>query len=119
MKIFGREPTAVLQAISILLSVVVTFGVPDKYLSADTQVLLVAFISAGFGLWNAVATRPWTPAAFVGFASAGAALLTGYGLELRPELVAAITTAIPVLLTLQTRSQVTPVADPAPREFAV
>lgn len=117
MKIFGREPTVVLQSISALLSIVVTFGF--SWLTADQQTLVVAFIGAVFGLVNALAVRPWGPGAFIAFVTAGAALLTGYGLEFRPELVGGITAAIPVLLALQARGQVTPVADPAPATHAV
>lgn len=117
MKIFGREPTVVLQSISALLSIIVTFGV--DWLTAEQQVLLVAFIGAAFGLLNALMVQPWAPGAFIAFVTAGAALLTGYGLTLSPELVGAITAAVPVLLALQIRGQVTPTASPAPREYSV
>lgn len=117
MKIFGREPTVVLQSISALLSILVTFQL--GWFKPEHEPLVLAFIGAVFGLANAVAVRPWAPGAFIAFVTAGAALLAGYGLDLPPSVVGAITAALPVLLALQTRGQVTPAADPAPAQNTV
>lgn len=111
MRIFGREPTVILQTVSALLAIVVTFQM--EWLTADQQVAIVAFLSAVLGAINAASVRPVAPAAFIAVATTGAALLTGYGLDLRPELVGSITAAVPVLLTLLTRVQVTPIESPA------
>ena len=119
MKLFGREPTQILQAVSALLTVIITFGVPEDVLNANTQTLIIAFIGAGFGLWNAYLVRPWTPGAFIAFATAGAALLAGYGLNIPQDLVGSIVAAIPILLALQTRAQVTPKVDPRPSDQVV
>jgi hypothetical protein len=110
-RVFGREPTAVLQAVSALLAVLVTFGFDG--LSAKQAALIVAVLAAGIGVVNAVLVRPVTPAAFTAFVAALAALLTGYGLELSQELVGAVQVAVVAVLALVVRNQVTPAADPS------
>jgi hypothetical protein len=117
MSVFGREPTAWLQALSALLAVLVTFGWDG--LSATQAALIVAALSAGIGVVNALAVRPIAPAAFTGFVAAGAALLTGYGLDLSQELVGSVQVAVVTLLALVLRSQVTPVVDPRPADHSV
>lgn len=109
IKIFGREPTLVLQAVSAVLAIVVTFGLPG--LSAGQAALIVAVLAAGIGVANALAVRPVTPAAFTGFVAAGAALLTGYGLDLSQEFIGAVQVAVIAVLALLTRVQVSPAAD--------
>jgi hypothetical protein len=110
-KVFGREPTAVLQTVSALLAVLVTFGFDG--LSAHQAALIVALLSAGISLVNAFLVRPIAPAAFTGFVTALAALLSGYGLDLSQELVGAVQVAVVAILALVVRNQVTPAADPS------
>lgn len=117
MKIFGREPTVILQAVSALLTVLVSFGFAS--LTAEQSTLIVAFLTALLGVVNAVLTRPIAPAAFVAFVGAGAALLSGYGLSFTQEQIGSVTVAVVVVLTLLTRLQVTPVTDPRPAEQVV
>lgn len=107
-----REPTLIIQAFSAALSIVVALGF--KNLSAQQASLIIAVITAAFGVANAIVVRPIAPAAFIAFIGAGAALLSGYGLELSQELVGAVTTAVVAFLALSTRAQVTPVRDPQP-----
>lgn len=110
MKIFGREPTLVLQTISALLSILVAVGIPQ--LSANQAGLIVAAISAGFGVVNAFLVRPVAPTAFVGLVGAAAALLAAYGLDVSQMVVGSISAATVAVLTLLARAQVTPVVDP-------
>jgi hypothetical protein len=117
VKIFGREPTLILQAASALLAVLVTFGFSG--LSAEQAGLIVAAISAGIGVANAVLVRPITPAAFTAFVGALAALVTSYGLDLSQELVGTVQVAVVALLALVVRVQVSPVADPRPSSDVV
>jgi hypothetical protein len=112
VKIFGREPTLVLQAISAGLAILVTFGFSG--LSAEQAGLIVAVLAAVIGVANAVLVRPVTPAAFTGLVAAVAALLTSYGLGLSQELVGSVQVAVVAVLTLLVRVQVSPVADPRP-----
>lgn len=117
MKILGREPTLVIQAISAALSVFVALGIPN--LSAGQAAVIVAAITAGFGVINALLVRPLAPAAFVGFLGAAVALLGAYGFEVSQEVVGALGASVPVLLALFVRGQVTPNADPRSPETVV
>jgi len=110
MKIFGREPTLVLQTVSALLAVFVAVGIPN--LSAEQAGMIIAVLAAGIGVANAFLVRPLAPAAFTGFITAGAALLAAYGLDVSQPVVGAISAAVVTVLALVTRNQVTPV--PAP-----
>jgi hypothetical protein len=112
-----REPTLILQAVSAVLAILVTFNLHG--LSSEQAALIVAAISAVFGVVNAVAVRPVAPAAFTGLVGAAAALLTGYGLNVSPELVASVSAAAVTVLGLLTRQQVTPAAVNADGSFGV
>lgn len=112
MKIFGREPTLLLQAISAILAFLVTFGWDN--LSGEQAALIVAVISAVIGIINAVSVRPVAPALFDMFIKTAAALLAGYGLNLGQEFVGAFQLAVVAVMTFLLRPQVTPAADPAP-----
>ncbi len=117
IKIFGREPTLVIQTISAALSVFVAVGVPN--LSAEQAALIIGVINAVFGVLNAVVVRPIAPAAFTGLIAAGAALLGAYGLELSQELVGTLSAFVITVLTLLVRGQVSPVSDPRPADHVV
>lgn len=117
MKIFGREPTLVLQSVSALLTVFVAFGIPG--LSAEQAALVIAALTAVIGVINAVAVRPIAPAAFVGLVGAVAALLAAYGLEASQEVVGSVSAAVVAALALFLRGQVTPNADPRSPETVV
>jgi hypothetical protein len=117
MKLFGREPTLVIQSISALLAVFVAVGIPN--LSAEQAGLIIAVLTASLGVFNALLVRPVSPAAFTGFVAAGAALLTSYGLELSQEVVGSVSAAVVVLLALFVRGQGTPNADPRPADVVV
>lgn len=112
MKIFGREPTLVLQTIQGLLALLVTFQFP--WLTEEHAGLWVAAIAALFASINGWMVKPTSPAVFVGVVLAGAALISGYGFDLKPEMVGAVNGALTALLTLAFRNQVTPEADPLP-----
>lgn len=114
---FNREPTVWLQALSVLLTIVVSFGIPQ--LTTDNATAIVALGTAALGAYNAFKVRPVAPPAIIAVFTAGAALLTGYGLNLSQEMMGAITAAVPVLLTLIIRGQVTPIADPRPADQVV
>ncbi|MEU7771215.1 hypothetical protein AB0C44_07805 [Micromonospora taraxaci] len=110
MKIFGREPTLVIQAISALLGVVVTFGIDG--LSATQAAAIVAVLTAVTTAINATMVRPIAPAAFTGLVTAVAVLVAAYGLDVSQETVGAVQVAVVGVLALLTRNQVTPAADP-------
>jgi uncharacterized membrane protein YeiH len=111
MKIFGREPTLLLQGISAVLAFFVTFGW-DK-LTGEQAGLIVAVIAAVIGTINALMVRPVAPAVFDTAIKAGAALLAGYGLNLGQEHVGAFQLAVIAVVTWFLRDNVTPAASPA------
>lgn len=110
MKLFGREPTLYIQALSAMLGVFVTFGVDG--LSATQAAAIVAVLSAVLAAVNAAMVRPVAPAAFTGLVTAVAVLVAAYGLEVSQETVGAVQVAVVGVLALLTRNQVTPAADP-------
>jgi hypothetical protein len=109
MKIFGREPTLWLQAISGALAFLVTFGW-DR-LSAEAAGAIVAVLAAAFGVANALTVRPVAPVVFNTLITTGAALLATYGLDFSQERIGQFQLAVVALMTLLTRVQVTPVTD--------
>ncbi len=112
MKILGREPTLVIQAISALLGVFVTFGLPG--LSATQAAAIVAVLTAVTTAINAAMVRPIAPAAFTGLVTAIAVLVAAYGLEVSQETVGAVQVAVVGVLALLTRTQVSPTSGPTP-----
>jgi hypothetical protein len=111
MKVFGREPTLVLQVISAVLSFLVASG----FGLTDTQAaLVVAAISAVFGVINAWAVRPIAPAVFTGLVGALAALALGFGFNVSGEFVAGVNGVLLAVLAFLTRAQVTPANDARP-----
>ncbi len=110
MKLFGREPTLVIQAFSAFLGVLVTFGVDG--LSATQAAAIVAVLTAVTTAINAAAVRPVAPAAFTGLVTAVAVLVAAYGLNVSQETVGAVQVAVVGVLALLTRNQVTPAPDP-------
>lgn len=112
MKLFGREPTLWLQAISGILGIGVALALPG--LSAEQAALIIAALSALIGVLNAMLVWPPAPAAFTGFIAALAALAAGYGFEVSQEVVGAVQAATVVILGLITRNQVTPKEDARP-----
>jgi len=92
VKIFGREPTLYIQALSALLGVAVTFGLPG--LSATQAAAIVAVLTAATTAVNAALVRPVAPAAFTGLVTALAVLVAAYGLDVSQETVGAVQVAV-------------------------
>jgi len=106
MKIFGREPTLWLQAISAALAFFVTFGWSG--LSATQAGATVAVLAAIIGVLNAWRVRPIAPAIFTTVVTTGAALLSTYGLDFPQERIGQFQLAVVAVMALLTRVQVTP-----------
>ncbi len=102
------EPAIVLQTISAGLALMVTFGIPG--LSAEQAALIVAVVAAILGVITALKVRPIAPAIFTTLITAGAALLTGYGLDLSQEMIGAVQVFVVAVMTMLTRGQVSPEA---------
>lgn len=112
MKIFGREPTLVLQMLQGVLTLLVTFGLP--FLTSAQAGTIVAGSAAAITAVNAWAVKPVAPAVFSGVITASAALLTSYGLHFTQEQVGAAQLAVTGIVAFLVRAAVTPEADPQP-----
>jgi hypothetical protein len=105
MKIFDREPALIVNTVSALLSLIVTFNIG---MSGEQAGAFVAVSSAVFGVIVAEANRPIAKSAFTAAVAAGAALLAAYGLDVSAETVGATNAAALAALALLTRGQVSP-----------
>jgi hypothetical protein len=116
MKPFGYEPVVILNALAAALGLVVSLGFTG--LTADQAGAIVAVVTAVFGAVAAAMTRPIAPQAFTTLVAAGATLVATFGYDLSTGTIAAINTAALAILTLLTRSQVSPLpamARPVPQ----
>ncbi|MEU3990075.1 hypothetical protein AB0F24_17160 [Streptomyces platensis] len=112
MRLLGREPVVVLNALSAVLGLIVTLGVTG--LTQAMAGAIVGAVSAILGAIAAAMTRPITPQAFTAVTAAGASLLATFGYEAKPATVGAINLVILAGLTLLTRAQVSPSSPQAP-----
>lgn len=106
MRIFGREPVVILNALSAALGLVVSLGVTS--LSAEQSAAIVALVSAILGGIAAAMTRPIAPQAFTAIVAAGAVLVAAFGYDVSQATIGAINTVVLAGLTLLTRQQVAP-----------
>jgi hypothetical protein len=102
------EPALWFGLLAPLFDVAVALKFPG--VTADTKVAIIAAINAVAGAAIAWRTRPLAPGAFTAALSAVVALFAGYGYEISPNLVAAISGMILAVVALITRHQVEPVA---------
>jgi hypothetical protein len=83
MKIFGREPVAILAFIAVTLKLGTAYGWD---VSAEEQALVMAVLSCAVALVEAVVLKTGAVyAAIVNLAQAGLALFLGFGLEMSAE----------------------------------
>ena len=111
MRIFGREPALVLNSLSAVLGLLVTFNIG---LSAEAAGWIVASVSAVLGAIAAVLTRPVAPQAFTTLVATVASSVAAFGYEVDPTTVAAINATVLAVLMFVTRGQVSPTAPTAP-----
>lgn len=117
MKIFGRDPALWLTAIGTLLGLGVAFNV--EYLSAEQSAAIQAVIVAVATAAQALLVRPVAPTVFAGVVTAGAVLLSAYGLDVGQERLGAVQLAVAAVVALLVRAQSTPNADPAPADHTI
>ena len=110
MKIFGREPAVWLGVIAAGLTLLVTLGVLD--ITSDQTALLMAAITAVFGVITAYLTSDTMLGVLIGAANAIIALAVGFGLNVSPELTASIIGVVTVLTGFFQRTQTSPAAQP-------
>lgn len=103
MKIFGREPAAILALVAAFIQFISLFVVE---LTADQQAVLNAVVVAVFGVITsfAVSAEKGLPT-LVGLAQSVIALAIGFGADLTPEmqtgLMALVTTAVGLFVRTQ------------------
>lgn len=102
----GRpEPALILGLVGAVLSVFVAL---KFHMTSDQAALIVAAITAVFGVVMAFRTRPIAPALFTTAVSSLAALFAGFGFHVAPALVGAVSGVILALAALLgVRHQVT------------
>lgn len=110
MKIFGYEPAAWAGLLQGVLGVLVVLNVGN--LTDTTSVLVQAAAGAVFALVTAFYTKKVNLAVVVGAAQAVLALLVGYGVDVDPQLQAALIAGLQLALAGFLRQNTEPAADP-------
>lgn len=114
MKIFGREPAAVLAFVAILVKLFSAFVVE---VSADQQAVINTLVAAIVGIFIAVVAHDSLGAALMNFAQAGLAAAIGFGLDWSADRQAIVLSAVAAAIGMWTRTQVqapVPAGAPAP-----
>jgi len=112
MKIFGREPIAIIAGLQALLALFCSLGWLAT-LGINTQgdvAIVVLVLNAAAAVVVAITTRATLLAPVVELAKAVLSLAAIYNLHLSNEQTGFLLGAIPLLLALLHRSQTTPVA---------
>lgn len=107
MKIFGREPSALVGVIEAGLAMLLTLNVFS--LDHEQVALIMAAVVAVLGLYTAYATSQTLLGAIVGAAKAVIALAVGFGFEFSADKTAALIALVTVLAGFFQRTQAAPV----------
>ena len=111
MKVFGREPAAIVGLIEGALVLALSFGLFN--LTQDTIGVIMAVVSAALGVYVAYVTRDTLLSAVIGFIKALVALTAVYGLPLTTEQTGALIAFVTVVFSLYNRSQTSPLSQPS------
>lgn len=103
---FDTQPGEPALILSLISSVVGLLIAAHAGLNPQTGALWIGGVQAVAGLIIGLRTKPWAPGLFTGVIAAVFALAGGYGLHLAPELSAAISNVVMVILGFVTRHQV-------------
>lgn len=104
VKIFGREPAALLAFAAVVIKLLAAFGVQ---ISSDQQAVLNAVAAAAVGLLVAVLAHDALAAPLYGFAQAALALAVGFGLHWSADQQAVVLSFVQVVIAMFVRTQVT------------
>ncbi|MFD5795586.1 hypothetical protein ACFWIO_19010 [Streptomyces diastatochromogenes] len=104
MKIFGREPAALLAFVAVGIKLLAAFGVG---LSDDQQAVLNAVAAAAVGLIVAVMAHDALAAPLYGLAQAALALAVGFGLHWSADQQAVVLSFVQVAIAMFVRTQIT------------
>ncbi|MGH3499750.1 MAG: hypothetical protein ACRDQA_02435 [Nocardioidaceae bacterium] len=88
-------PAAVAGVIEAALALALAFGAPG--LSHHAIALILAAVTAGFGLLGGLLSEQATLSSLVGFGKAALALVVGYGVTITPDQVASIMTLVALI----------------------
>lgn len=111
VKIFGREPAAVVGVLEALFAVALSFNA--LHLTSESVALWMAAVTAALGVYTAYVTRDTMLGVAVGFAKAALALAVGYGLSLSADQTSALLATVTVVFGFFQRTQTSPVANPS------
>lgn len=105
MKFLNREPAVLIALFASLLQLL---GAHLFHFSADTQGVIVAVVTAGFGVWTAFhLTQDKILPAILGFAQAAFSLFLAFGADVPAVDQANILGFVTVVVGLFVRTQVT------------
>ncbi|MEO7837041.1 MAG: hypothetical protein ABIS21_05315 [Acidimicrobiales bacterium] len=112
MKIFNREPAAIIGAVAGVLTLIVGF---TDFLTDAQAGGIIALLTALAAAWTAWKVQPVAPSIFTGAITTGAALVATWGINITQEQVGMLVAAVAAILTaVVIRPQSTPAADPRP-----
>lgn len=102
VRILGREPVIISNAIEGVLVALLAFGLLDPIGidSAEEVAVVMAVVSAGLGLYVAYVTKDTLLAAALAFVKAVVPLMAAYGYDLTAEQVAGLLGGITVVFAL-------------------
>ncbi len=106
MRIFGREPAALIAALQAAVGLLVVLDVLDW--STDQVSLVMAAAAAVLGVLAAAATRDTMLGYVIAAVNAFAALIVGFGFDLSADVTAGIIALITVLSGYFQRTQTSP-----------
>jgi hypothetical protein len=104
VKLFGREPAALLSLIAVVVKLVAAFGVE---VSGEQQAVINAVAAAAVGVALAAMANDGMGAALVGFIQAALALAVGFGLDWSAEQQAVVLSVAAGVVAMWDRTQVT------------
>jgi hypothetical protein len=106
VRLFGREPAAVLYAVNAVIAFVVTL--PSVGLSEEAAGWLMTVASGVIALIVAVLTRPFVVSALTGALQTVLAGLASFGLPITPQMTATFIVLVSAVLALALRANVSP-----------
>lgn len=116
MKVFGREPAALVGVVEAALALLVVFGLG---LTEDVALGIVAVVQAALGVYLAYVTKDTLLGVAVGLAKACLTLAVLLGLSLTTAQSAAVVAFVAVLVGFFQRTQTYPLAHPSFRDEPV
>jgi hypothetical protein len=119
MRIFGREPAAILNVASALVALVIGMGWFG--LTENQGQAIIGVVSAGTSAWVAFSVRPIVPTVLTGLITSGFALMAAFDWVHVTERQVGLWVAFAeiALTALAVRPHSTPVIAPAPPDHSV